>query len=98
MIRALIKDQKLRFGPIILTKFEEFLHANEGKTVTIELEKHERSNSQNSYYWVYLGVIERETGQNADEVHEWAKRKFLPPRFIKVNGEEMKIPGSTTDL
>ena len=57
-----------------------------------------RSSSQNAYYWLFLGVIERDTGQNADEVHEWAKRKFLPPRFIKVNGEEIKIPSSTRDL
>jgi hypothetical protein len=57
-----------------------------------------RSDSQNSYYWLYLTIIERDTGQNADDVHEWAKRKFLPPRFIKVNGEEMRIPGSTTGL
>jgi hypothetical protein len=43
-------------------------------------------------------VIERDTGQNANDVHEWAKRRFLPPRLLKVNGQEFKIPGSTADL
>jgi hypothetical protein len=57
-----------------------------------------RSDSQNAFYWLYLGIIERDTGQNADDIHEWAKRKFLPPRFIKVNGEEMRIAGTTTGL
>lgn len=57
-----------------------------------------RSHSQNSFYWLYLGIIERDTGQNADDIHEWAKRKFLPPRFIQINGEEMRIPGTTTGL
>lgn len=57
-----------------------------------------RSTSQNRYYHLFLGIIERETGQNADEIREWAKRKFLPARFITVNGEEMRIPGSTRDL
>lgn len=57
-----------------------------------------RSQLQNNLYWIFLGKIERETGNNADDLHEWAKRKFLKPRFIKIKDEEMKIPGSTTRL
>src|SRR3954451_21381717 len=57
-----------------------------------------RSSSQNRYYHLYLGVIERETGQSADEIHEWAKWKFLPPRFVTLNGEETRIAGTTKSL
>lgn len=57
-----------------------------------------RSLPQNAFYWAYLGIIERETGNSAKDLHEFAKRKFLPPRWIKIKGEEIKIPTSTKDL
>jgi hypothetical protein len=98
MFRAIIKDGRLSFGPIILRQFEEFLDANDGKNVTIELDKPGRSSSQNRYYWTYLEVIARETGDNADDLHEFFKRKLLPPVFKTIRGEEMKLPASTTDL
>jgi hypothetical protein len=43
-------------------------------------------------------MIEAETGNNANDLHEYFKRVFLTPRFIKVMGKEIKIPRSTTDL
>lgn len=57
-----------------------------------------RSGLQNSLYWTFLGKIERETGNFADDLHEYFKRKFLPPRFIKINGKEIRVAGSTTQL
>ena len=58
----------------------------------------ERSGSQNRYYWAYLNIIEHETGNLADDINEYAKRRFLQPKFIKVKGEEIKIPRSTRAL
>ncbi len=98
MFRATIKDGKLTYGPIILQKLNDWAAVHEGARLITTEEKPERSNQQSRYYWLYLRVIEQETGQNADDVHEWAKRKFLPPRFIRVNEEELRIPGSTTAL
>ena len=79
-------------------RFLAYLKDNNGKEFRIEPLVHTRSLSQNSLYHLFLDVIERETGQNADDVHEWAKRKFLPPREIIINGEKMRICGSTTTL
>jgi hypothetical protein len=31
-------------------------------------------------------------------LHEFFKRKLPPPRFVTIRGEEMQLPGSTTDL
>lgn len=98
MFHARIIDGKLSFGPVIRQQVQDMLAVNEGKTVRLEIVKPTRSNQQNRYYWLFLGIIERETGQNADDIHEWAKRKFLPPRFATINGDEIKIPASTTDL
>ncbi len=67
-------------------------------TVTLSDTKPRRSTNQNNYYWLYLGIIEEETGNLASDIHEYAKRKFLPPRFITVKGETIKVPGSTTKL
>jgi hypothetical protein len=39
-----------------------------------------------------------ETGDNADDLHEFFKRKLLPPVFKTIRGEEIKLPASTTDL
>lgn len=78
----------------------EYLIANEGKSlvVEVELEKGIRSMNQNNLYWMYLGVIEKETGNLATDLHELFKRKFLPPIPKKILGVEFKIPASTTNL
>ena len=80
------------------SRFRQWLNDNENKMVRIEIPENKRTLSQNSYYWFYLSIVERETGNLASDLHEWCKRKFLPPKFIKINGEEIKIPGSTTEL
>jgi hypothetical protein len=80
------------------TRLRVHLKENEGKVYRIEPEVHTRTLPQNKLYRFLLQDIELETGQIADDIHEWAKRKFLEPRIIKVNGEEMKIPGTTTGL
>ncbi len=79
-------------------RFIQHLRENNGKDFRIEPLVHTRTLSQNNLYHLFLDVIERETGQSATEVHEWAKRKFLQPREIVVNGDKIRIPGSTTEL
>lgn len=79
-------------------RFHDVLKNNEGKTFRIELVENKRSLSQNSFYWFYLNIIERETGNSSSNLHELFKRTLLPPKFIKVMGKELKIPASTTEL
>lgn len=78
----------------------DYLHTIIGKDITIEIERTtgKRSLSQNAFYWLYLGVIERETGNLASDLHEFFKRKLLPPVPKKILGTEFKIPASTTRL
>ena len=90
---------KQEFGsPYNAARFRQTLKDNEGKVFRIEQEVSTRTLSQNKLYRFLLTDIEFETGQPVDDVHEWAKRKFLEPRIIKINGEEMRIPGTTTTL
>lgn len=81
-----------------LARFRQFCKDNIGKTLKIEKQISTRSLNQNQLYWLYLGVIERETGNNANELHEYFRRTLLTPKFIKVLGKEIKIPKSTTEL
>lgn len=79
-------------------RLHDFLIANDGKIFRIEKEVTTRSLSQNKLYWMYLGIIERETGNSANDLHEYFRRTLLPPTFIKAMGKEIRIPKSTTDL
>ncbi len=92
-------DGKMSFGSLFNeTRLRQNLKENEGKVYRIEQQVNTRTLSQNKLYRLFLNAIEFETGQNADDIHEWAKRKFLPPRTITINKEEMRIPGTTTTL
>lgn len=94
-------DEKggLNFGSDFnLARFRQFCKENIGKILRIEKQVNTRTLSQNSLYWLYLGVIERETGNSANDLHEYFRRTLLPPKFIKVLGKEIKVPRSTTEL
>lgn len=90
----------LTFKPDNQRNWLDFIEKHDGKKVVveIELEKSKRSLDQNALYWLYLGIIENETGNLATDLHELFKRKFLPPIPKKLLGVEFKIPASTTTL
>jgi hypothetical protein len=85
-----------------LARFRQWCKENIGRTVRIEPQVLTRSLSQNALYHLYLDVIERETGNNHNDLHEFFKREFLQPKIIKLRIEgkdiERKIPASTTEL
>ena len=90
-------------GSLDLTLIQkEQLKKHFGKLAIVSVPTKKRSLSQNSYYWAYLHIVETETGNNADDLHEYFKRTLLPPKFIKIKGKrgekEIKIPKSTTEL
>ena len=97
-------EGKVQQGKFVFSapiKWKRYLDGMEEKTLVFDIDelKNKRSLSQNFYYWTYLGIIENETGNSADDLHEIAKRKFLPPRFVKsLDGKEIRLPGSTTGL
>ena len=45
--------------------------------VRIDQKQDDRSTAQNRLYWMWLGQIERKTGQNKDSLHHEFKKKFL---------------------
>jgi hypothetical protein len=97
------KEGKMTWGSVYNhQRFLNELKSNEGREYRIEPLVHTRTLSQDRLYWLYLEVIQRESGNQATELHEYFKRTLLPPKFIKVliKGKEIeiKIPASTKDL
>lgn len=97
-------NAKIEGGKLLIeqeTKWKRYLsglNENTLLSVSVEKRKNKRSISQNSYYWLYLDVIENETGNTAYDLHELFKRKFLRPVTKTILGEEIKLPASTTNL
>ena len=78
-----------------LNKFKD------GEEVFISLsnKKPKRSDQQNRYYWLYLGIISTETGeQDIEALHELFKGKFLGRKIKEVLGYNVLVKGSTTKL
>jgi len=92
-----IVDGKIIFNNEI--RFFQYLKGLAGEVyVMVGKEKKTRSIQQNNYYWAYLTIISQDNGDNPDDLHEFLKRKLLPPRIGKVLGKEFQLPTSTTML
>lgn len=67
-------------------------------SLTIESNKQKRSDQQNNYYWLYLGIVSDESGYLPFEIHEWAKGKFLTTDIKEIFGDKVRQKKSTTKL
>ena len=94
-----IKDKEIDFGsPDNWARWHNYASEHDGKFMRLVEPENKRSSSQNRYYWEYLEIIEMETGNDANDLHEYFKRLLLPPKWLKVLDKEIKVPSSTTDL
>jgi len=86
-------DKRKLFDTLKMLKKEPYV-------VTIEKKKDKRSLNANAYYWVLISLLEKETGQDCDSLHDYFKTKFLPKQKIvfKETGEESEVQGSTSKL
>lgn len=67
-------------------------------TLKIELKKPKRTVAQNNFYWVYLELIAMSSGHSAQDLHNWAKGKFLSKGITEVFGDKVRKVDSTTEL
>jgi len=79
-------------------RFLDFCKKKPGVLLRIEEFEKKRSKSQNSLYWMYLNLIEMETGNSSIDLHEFFKKRFLPPKVITIKEHEEEIQRSTTEL
>ncbi len=90
----------LQWKPDNQRNWLDFLVQNEGKklVMNVNLDKAKRSLDQNSFYWLYLGVIANETGHTEEELHRIFKGLFLPKKPVVLKGKTYMLAGSTSDL
>lgn len=72
----------------------------EGKVVwvTIDDRAPKRSELQHRFYFLCLTAIEESTGMDKDDLHLFFKEKFLEKKKLRLKGEEVAVPPSTTTL
>ncbi len=80
--------------------YKRFLEKLEGKQVVVAIKKKEsqRSPQQNRYYWFALGILEKETGNDKDDLHEYFKELLLSMRkdviFSEVKQSFIVVPST----
>ena len=96
-IQGKIENSQLIFNQDEFTALAKNL---EGKDVDVMIKelKDARNNAQNKLYWKYLSLIQQETGNDQEDLHEFFKRFFLSAKTIKCFNTPIKIPGTTTSL
>lgn len=98
MFVATIRNGRMSMARTTAHRFETWKVRMEGRQIQIDEYKPIRSNAQNRFYWVYLGVISDETGDDARSLHQVFKSMFLPPKFVTMFGKEVQVSASTTEL
>lgn len=96
-----IRDGNPAFtSPTQRALFFKFLKQFEGKKVwmTLDTKIPTRTDRQNRFYWLYVGIIASETGHTPDELHNAFKQRFLFRGARDVYGEIIRRTGSTTEL
>lgn len=80
--------------------FQKFIAQFSDGNYYIEIteRKSTRTTEQNSYYWIYLGMISEQTGYSSEDIHEWAKAKFLTKEIKELFGDKVRSKKSTTKL
>lgn len=103
---ARIEDGRLKIGLHALELLREAVRGWRRcpVTVTIERQHATRSLEANSYYFgCVLKLLSEHTGYTVDELHEWAKARFIPKHvaLCDQNGEvrdDIVVGGTTTKL
>jgi len=95
---GLVKDSKLYFDN--RENFDLYVGTLDGNKVEVIVKKSKKSRSlrSNNYYWVYLTILEAETGNSKEDLHEYFKSKYLSHRVGYLNGNEIMLPPTTTTL
>jgi hypothetical protein len=61
-------------------------------SIRIEVDRGKRTNQQNRYYRLVLGLISDDTGDDPDALHEFFKRKFQVPTIAHTSwGTDIEI-------
>ena len=77
---------------------QTYAKAGDYGVIKVEIRKPKRSELQNSFYWMYLGLVSVSSGHTPKEIHDWAKGKFLTTGILEIFGDKVRKMSSTTTL
>jgi hypothetical protein len=66
-------------------------------TVRVTVDRGKRTNRQNRYYRLILGLISDHTGDDPEYLHEHFKHAYLQPTTVTVFGKEIDIWTTTME-
>lgn len=75
-----------RFKPADMARWREKLAEYEGQAVDVWFDKQQdqRSRQANAYWWFCLGLVEKDTGNDKDYMHEICLKKFLTKKKVEI--------------
>lgn len=66
--------------------------------VSVKLHHEKRSDPQNKLYWVIVGLVAKETGNDKDTVHRFFAKEFIGYDIKAIGEERIAIVRSTSTL
>lgn len=93
-----VKGSKLYFDN--RNNFDLYVGTLEAQKVEVIVKKVKKNRSlkSNNYYWTFISLIEAETGNSKEDLHNYFKNKYLSHRTGYLNGKEIMLPPTTTNL
>ncbi len=74
------------------------LLANGNYTITVTKQTRKRSIDQNAMMWWWWGIIEKSTGQDKNDIHDYFCSRFIDHRIVSFNGKNSNVTGRTSSL
>ena len=98
-IRFIKKDGEVQYKQNLLNNLENALStiANGNYIFSVKKEVKKRTLDQNALMWLWFTCIERETGTDKNDIHDYYCMLFLR-RTAPINGEERVIISGTSKL
>ena len=98
-IRFTKKDGEIQYNQNLLNNLENTLNTimNGNYILLIQKEIKNRTYPQNKLFWLWMSCLSRETGTDAQDIHDYYCMLFLR-RTALINGEERVITSGTSKL
>lgn len=83
------------------TKVVEYIrNLSDKKVFYVDIKMHRtvRTISQNRLYWLYVGIVADETGNDKDTIHQYCLQTFIGSNKHIVFGKEVFTSPTTTEL
>lgn len=96
-MKTLLRNDSDRQAAIRYLESLKF-HGDRKYRLSVTVWRPVRSLASNRLYWLWLGVIAKDTGNDVDDLHSYCKQTFLPQRPLTIGDVTVTMTGSTAKL